>query len=836
MRKLRNPIQYTLIVFLALSLLPIGAYVFMHSRLPDVDGAFYSTYIRGLVRVVRDRWGVPHISAENGSDAYFAYGFTIAQDRLFQMELHRRIARGELAELFGPSFLNYDRQFRTLLFRYTAERYLERADSVDPEALKLLDAFLEGINYFIEREPLPIEFTLLGIKPRRFTRLDCISMVCYMAYSFAYGINTDSLVSMLKRKYPHHNVMELFPGYTREKPVTIMESQAFYKGNSDIGIPRFMVQDIGSPLARFLPNIFRCFITLNSIPVEVGEGLFTLGFNWGGSNSWVIAPSRSASGSAILANDAHVALSNPGIWYEAHIRYGDHENYGYHLPLLPFPMFAHNRGRGWAITMFENDDMDLYYETFHPQKKYLVQYRGNWVKAKKLKEVIKVRGGDDDILEIRITPHGPIISDFLEGYEGKPVSLFWVCHRPDNPVLDIMYRLSISRTMVAFREAISRLAAPGLNFSYVDSSGNIAWWAAGRLPIRPRHINSKEILDGSSGRDEIRGYLPFEKNPHLINPVSGIIVTANNKSTMRPVGPIRDIEGYWVPTDRAARIVELLSARERWSIEDLRVVQTDIKSIAAPSLVAALVGIIEGNSHARERFNSLEESAYRELKSWDYRYDIRSRGATIYNFITYHILKESIEDELGREHFLIYCNLPEYWNFLKAFISDDKSLFWDDINTPEKERREHIIERAYRSAIGELEDRYGSNIENWQWGSIHTIEYIHPIGLKRPMNLLFNIGPLPAPGETRTINRLSSHFGKHDYKVVSVPSFRRLIDYRDLRHSFSILPSGNSGNLLTQHYDDQVEMFLRGEYRVICFTPDQIERDKMHEMIFLPKK
>jgi penicillin amidase len=277
-----NVLKNTVIALVVLSLFPIAVYVFMRIHLPDIDGTFYSESIQKKVMVIRDNWGVPHISAENGRDAYFAYGFTIAQDRLFQMELHRRIARGEIAELFGPSFLNFDRQFRTLLFRYTAERILDSTDSIDPEALELLDAFLEGINCFIDREPLPIEFILLGIKPRRFTRLDCVSMVSYMAYSFAYGINSDSLVSMLKRKYPHHNVMELFPGYTREKPVTIMESQAFYKRDSDVGIHRFMMQEIGpshifyrtssgaSPLSIVFPRWRRGKMCTPSPPIGGG--------------------------------------------------------------------------------------------------------------------------------------------------------------------------------------------------------------------------------------------------------------------------------------------------------------------------------------------------------------------------------------------------------------------------------------------------------------------------------------------------------------------------------------------------------------------------------------
>jgi len=547
----------------------------------------------------------------------------------------------------------------------------------------------------------------------------------------------------------------------------------------------------------------------------------------------VIAPFRSKSGAAILANDGHVALSNPGIWYEAHIRYGNVENYGQFLPLIPFPLFAHNKNRAWAITMFENDDLDLYAETFHPRDKHLVMYRKRWVPLRTIRESIAVKGCGAVVLEIQITPHGPIITEFLNGYQGKPVSISWVCHRADNPVINIVYRLSISRTIEEFRNAISELAAPGLNFSYVDRSGNIAWWAAGRLPLRPAHVNNKEILDGSSGRDEIRGYLPFDKNPHLVNPPSGIIVTANNKSTSRPVGPIPHLQGYWVPTDRAARIVELLSSRERWGIDDLIDVQNDVGAIAAPPFIAAVIPVLDERADGND-FSERERAALELLHSWDFHYTTDSAGATVYHFLTYHVLREAVLDELGEDLFLVYCNLSEFWNFLKAFVRDDSSRFWDRIDTPRIESRGEILVAAFRAAVKEIEERCGKDINDWQWGRIHTIEYVHPLGLKKPMNLMFNLGPFPAPGEARTINRMKSNFGKHDYRVESVPSFRKLIDYGDLSRSLTILPSGNSGNVLSPHYSDQVNRYLSGQYRVINMSGERIEKEKSHEIIFLP--
>ncbi|MBN1532534.1 MAG: penicillin acylase family protein [Spirochaetes bacterium] len=833
MKKSATVLRYGSIVLIALLVvLFIAMKVFIKAKLPTIDGAMKIAGLQDRVEVVRDRWGVPHITAKNGHDAYFALGYTIAQDRLFQIDLQRHLARGELSELLGGSMVEVDKQFRTFLFRRTAEKSLEHPERMNQEALALLDAFLEGVNHFIDRKDLPIEYTLLGSRPRRFTRLDCMSMLSYMSYSFAEGIHSDSLYTMLEKEHPGYDISELFPLYTREEPVTIMENQAFFRGEEPGKGAGFL------HLLRGIPgSVTSRLITGSGLPAagaDLRETVRCIAPPFAGSNSFCIAPSRSATGGAILANDPHIAISNPSVWYEAHMKYDGYETYGYFLPVIPFPLLSHNSYRACGITMFENDDLDLYEETFDPTDDARVKYRGQWVKATVLEETIKVKGENDVKFRIRVTPHGPVITDFLPGYKGKPVSMCWVFHREENPLLNFIYGLNTAKNLHDFEKAISVLAAPGLNYSYADRDGNIAWWAAGKIVVRPPHVKGDRILDGASGRDEWIGYLPFAMNPHLVNPKSGIIVTANNQSTKLPLGPVRELTGYWCPTDRAARITELLSSKERWSIEDLQKVQTDLTPMAAQDIIAVAVKSLEPAAAKSGGLGNTEVDALEKLRTWNRVSTIDSAGAAVYHALIFHIMKEGVLDELGEEHFGTFLSLHGSWNFFKAFMKNPESRFWDDCRTPSRETRDDIILRAFRAAVRNLSDTMGGRVDSWQWGRIHTIEYVHPVGMQKPMNLIFNIGPLPAPGDAHHINRLKSKRNGEVFKVYSIPSTRRIVDMRDPSKSVSILPSGNSGNVGSANYDDQVDLYLRGGYRAMCFTPEQIEKNRAHRLVMAP--
>lgn len=832
MEKRKKIFRVVLIVFGVVVLLFAGVRLYLQSLLPAIDGELRGSAVAESVAITRDSWGVPHINAHNEHDAYYALGYTVAQDRLFQMELQRRLAKGELAEILGPELLETDRQFRTYLFRHTAEKMIREAGRISPESLECFQAFLDGVNYFAETGPLPLEFKMLGIKPEKFTLVDSASFLGYMTYSFTEGIVTDSLATIIKQKYPQIKTEELFPGYTREEPVTIMESQAYYTGATG-KVSAAQVEECRSadaatyaagPLAEedltlLIKDVMK---TAGKVPV----------FN--GSNSWVIGPARSKSGGALLANDPHVVYSNPGVWYEAHLKYPGHENYGYYVPLVPFPFIAHNSTRGWAITMFENDDLDLYAETFKPGDDSAVMYKGDWAKVETLKEKIKVKGGEDSELVIRITPHGPVITDFVEGYKGKPLAMWTTFSQVDNPVLDFLYLLVNAQDLSHFEKILAMLAAPGLNISYVDNTGNIAWWAVGRIPIRPEHMNSKLVLDGASGRDEYLGFLPFEQNPHLLNPDSGIIITANNQSTRNSLGPVRNLEGYWMPSDRAARITELLASREKWSLEDLKTVQNDVKAYNAGWILQTLTDMI-AKASPDQGLSPLEAAALESLKEWDGVYDVKSAAPSLYEHLTYHVLKEGVGDEFGEENFKRYAKTPDHWNFLKAFIKDPASKLWDNVNTAEVETRQDVVLRAFRATVAELEKNYGSDIKKWTWGDVCKIEYVHPIGMKKPFNLLFNIGPYPVPGGYEVINIFGCNTGAHDFKVEWGPSTRRLIDYGDVGHSFAILPTGNSGNFMSPYYSNQAEMYLKGIYRDVVFTDQQIRQDKKHELVMIPQ-
>ncbi|MCX7680069.1 MAG: penicillin acylase family protein [Spirochaetes bacterium] len=810
------------IFFLALELI-------FRIKMPSVEGTINCPNLTAPVTVIRDEWGVPHIKASTAKDAFFAYGYTIAQDRLFQMEIQRRLAKGELSEILGEKLLPIDKKFRTYLFRYAAEKMLLNSKKINPRALEILDAFLAGINYYIETGPLPIEFALMGIPKRPFTRIDSLSMLGYMAYSFNDGISTDPLNSILRQKIKNRNVDELFPEYPKKKSTCIIDNQAYFRSNSQAhsllhrkneqwGILNDIVGVVCEKIFSARDDFF------DSLAHHL-DGVFC----FEGSNSWVIAPFRSAHGKPIIANDPHIAHSLPGIWYEARIQFGEIDNYGYFLPMYPYPLIAHNEKRGWAITMFENDDLDLYYETFHPKNPALVMYRGKWVPVTVRREKIRVKGKGEVEHIIRITPHGPIVSDFIEGYAGKPVSMWWVFLKEENPLLDITYEMLVAKTWQEFEKAISKLAAPGLNLSWADSNGNIAWWGAGYIPIRPKHVNHKKILDGSSGKDEVLGYVPFSQNPKLINPKSGIIVTANNRPTWKPLGGVRNIPGYWRPYDRASRITEILSTKEKWSIEELKAVQTDTYSIGARETLPVLIPILEKANN----LNHHEKEALQVLKSWNLRYDVDSAGAVVFHFLMHHIMKKGVGDELG-DHFVSYADIPDHWIFLKNFIHNPSSKYWDDVKTAKRETRDMIIILAMKAAVEDAISRFRTSPTQWKWGEIHRLEYVHPIGLAKPMNLLYNMGPYPIGGEAHIVNRMKTHFGKMDFKITSIPSTRRLIVVGDPDNSYSILPAGNSGNLKSKHYRDQVKMYLAGQYRKLNFSEASLAGKKTKILNLMP--
>jgi penicillin G amidase len=827
-RALRKFLKWGFFVAL-LVVAAFGSYLTFHvyRSVPDLDKSVSSPKVGHEVRVVRDTWGVPHILADSETDAYFALGYCMAQDRLFQMEILRRLARGELAELLGPPVIKVDRLMRAFRLRAKAEEFEKMArEQFSTQMNAAMDAYLAGVNQCIQEEPLPWEFTTLMIPCRPFTTVDCVSVAAILPITFADGLRSDALKSMLKEQHPDADVDLLFRGIEKT-PVTIMETleevAAFQRDQANTGV-------IEPLAARGLESAANWLDAMAAYGKVAGTHL--------GSNSWVLSGDKTASGKPILANDPHIAFTNPSIWYEAHMKYGDFENYGYHFPPIPIPLIGHNEDRGWGLTMFSNDDVDMYLEKVNPDNPNQVMYRGEWVDCEVIHEIIKVRFGKDVVCDVRITPHGSIANDLLGlmlGYEGPPIALSWVWQNVPYTDVEAFYEMSHARDYDRFAEAIKKITSPGLNISYADAAGNIAWWAAGLLPVRPSHVDPKALLNGWTGEDEIEHYLPFEDTPHLKNPPSGMIVTANNLPTIKPVGTpplqIPLLQGYFKPGDRAGRIEELLVQRNDWTIEALRAVQTDDTGFASRVMVPVMVQL----AHTQEgSLTPYEQKALTYAENWDYRHNVENIGATVFNYWIDSLLSAILSDEMGEKLFAMYATVDDYWIALQDLLSDLDSRWWDDVTTPERESAAKITVRALKQACIEIQKDLGEDMASWQWGRAHTVTYKHPFGYLPGIGKLINIGPLASGGAEQVVNNMLTK-KPHDYSVVAGPSTRRLIDFAKPDQSLTILPTGNSGHIRSRHYDDQAEMFARGEYRPALYSWTDIESAKLHEMHFLPR-
>ncbi|MCH1911316.1 penicillin acylase family protein [Leptospira noguchii] len=820
-------VRKSLITILVLVFLIKVLFVFLiFWKAPRLSGELKIPGLTQPVSVIRDSYGVPHIRSEDSSSAYFALGYVCASDRLFQMEILRRAAKGELSEVLGAELVPTDIFLRQVLLRRTAEKMLQESEKANPQILKELDSFLEGINYFLKTESLPIEFTILGYTPKPFDRLDVMSALSLLSFSFAEALRNDTLYTILERKLPNRNVSELFPRHDAEEPFSIQEDQPSYSPkklteNQKVFLPLAKESKFSKSgeLSDLEPIIQKTNRILKELP------------SLSGSNSWVIGPSRSTTGGAILANDPHIGYSNPGTWYEVHLKAGDHETYGYHLPIFPFPLIAHNVQKAWALTMLENDDMDFYEEILHPTKPNFVKEKGNWVPVQVLKESIQVKGEEPREITIQVTSHGPILSKPIQGYTGPVVSLYWVFHHLSVPLLETIHSLGHCSSLTECSTIVSNLPAPGLNVSYADKNGNIAWWSVGRFPIRKKKTNTRKILNGALGEDDVIGYIPFDQNPKLINPPEGIILTANHLPTYELKGYGKP-EGYWQESDRGRRIHELLSQKKNWTVDDMKKIQTDVHSFSARSIVPLISLEIEEDKN----WSGVFKEALDIYRKFDGENTLDSSGATIFHTLNQFVMLNLWMDEFGESNLQIFGQTAERWNAYKSILANPKSDFWDDLTTPGiKETRREILIRSFAQTVRYLSKEHGGPPSTWKWKNAHKIKFEHPMGKVPALNLIFNQGPFSVASGESVINLMNQKEINPKMTPRVGPSKRRIIDLTNPENSWSVLPTGNSGNLGSPFYGDQIELFLNGEHRKIRFTQSQIEKDSKYIIKMIPK-
>lgn len=754
----------------------------VHQKLPQRDGELQLSGLSAPVTVRYDEWGVPHIDARNEDDLYRALGYLHAQDRLFQMEMLRRLARGELAEVLGPKLVDTDRLFRALGIRQRADELAAASAAItaQPGATRALYAYLDGVNQYQATRPAPLEFEVLGIPKRPFTAADTYSIAGYLAYSFAAAFRTEPALTAVRD--------QLGPDYLRIfdldwHPSGVLEPQA-------LDAPRGRFPDVAPMLAR-LAAVGDQAAALAGLP------------QFEGSNAWVVSGSRTVSGKPLLAGDPHIAYSAPAVWWEAHLRTPQFELYGHHLALNPMALLGHNRRFGWSLTMFQNDDVDLIAEKVNPANANEVWYQGRWVAMTARQETLKVKGQPDQVLTLRRSPHGPIVNDALPGDRGeRPVAMWWAFLETENPVLDGFYRLGRADTLDRARDAASLVHAPGLNIVWANASGDIAWWAAAKLPQRPPGVNPAFVLDGATGEADKPGFLPFSANPHEENPARGYIVSAN----FQPTGDT-PVPGYYNLAERGRRLDGLLSQGKRWDIHNSQALQLDVQTDYGPRVLRPVIPLLRGSASVEEQ--PLVEALVR----WNGAYKADAVAPVLFQQFTAELLRAALKDELGEAQFENLRRTRALDHALPRLMADADSPWWDDRSTPQRETQTDIVRRAWKATVAHLQATLGPDSGTWRWDAVHTLTHEHPLGRQKPLDRIFNVGPFPVPGGHEVPNNFAQRNGSGPWPVVYGPSTRRLIDFARPQEALGVNPVGQSGVWPDAHYADQAALLAQGRYR-----------------------
>jgi len=779
--------------------LGIIGYFIIQSLKPDYEGEIGMPDIAEEVRVYFDTYGIPHIYASREQDAVRALGYVHAQDRLWQMELLRRIAKGKLSEVFGSDLVSTD---KFLLSLGIDQASMSTVAELDPNSrsVQMANHYLAGINHFIENGPTPVEFYLTGIKKTPFTLEDMHDIIGYMAFSFAMGHKTDPLLTNIKNT--------LGPDYLADLGISVDPKTEWIRNHKD-GIEEKALVNMVSVVNQ----------AMDKLPVP----------SFIGSNSWVLAADKTKNGHVILANDPHIGFAQPSVWYEAHVSSPTYEKYGYHIAGIPYPLLAHDRNLAYGLTMFENDDVNFYYEEVNPRDSNQYKAPDGYKTFESVQRTIRVKDGDAVDFSFKKSIHGPILNDIADQIsDQKPVSFQWIYTRQENRLLESLYQMSHGKNIEEFREALPDIHAPGLNVMYGDAEGNIAWWATAKLYEVPDSLNTKLIMDGSSAKSQLTKFLDFDQNPQAVNPPWNYVYSANNQpdSIAGMLYP-----GYYLPENRARRIVALLESENQWDRQKVGEMITDDVSAINPGIVKQLI-----LSADKDPLNETEAAALDQLYQWDGSYDVSQSEPTLYHRWIYYILKNTFEDELGTERFAQLLKTHLVKRLIAPMIQKEESVWWNDTSTEnQNESRSDIVNKSLRNAFDSLYEDYGQDIANWNWGRLHTLEHPHPIGQLAALRSFFNPGPYPVEGSREVINNMAFQYDTTStFQVYSGPSTRRVIDFSDIENSQSILPTGQSGNPFSAHYEDQAKMYNKGEYRKMMLNKEEITSSSKSLLIFRP--
>jgi penicillin amidase len=791
-----------LLIVIILAAVAGGVFIRYTSKkaLPDYNRDIALTGLTSEVKVVRDSFAIPHVIAASEYDAYRATGYLMAQDRLWQMDLLRRLTTGRLSEIFGKDLVTADQLFRSLQFTEKSHMVI---DSCSTEVVACLQAFADGINQYISEngDKLPPEFTILGYKPEPWEPIHSANLIGYMSWGLTMAWQTEVVLYKAGELVDEAHVKELIPD---------MEMQKLYVHPGEL-LPS---------KAEFVSELDHVDRLIKDLGLQVLQA----------SNNWVVSGAKSKTGKPLLANDMHLELNAPGIWYQIHQEVPGKLNVtGVALPGQPFVICGHNEKIAWGMTNVMLDDMDFYVETLSKEDTSLYKLDGKWLPLKTKKEIIYTKEGDTVIRYNRFTHRGPVISGF-KGIKSKVISMRWIGNSYSNEI-ESVYKFNRAGNWNDFRDAAKNFIAISQNIAYADVDGNIGMQTVGGVPVRKG--NAVLFAPGDTSLYDWTGIVPFNELPLTFNPECGYIASANN----RTIG--KDYPYYiscWFDLPfRYEAIVENLTKRDKLGVEDFMEIQADQNSRYAKKLTPVFLESLEA---IKSELNETEMKALDFLSKWDYSMPTSSIASAVFEQTYLELTRVIFEDELGPEVYKKFIDqdlMPTY--LIDGLSVKRESLWCDNVKTADKiESFNDNTNEAFKAAVASLQTRLGNDASKWEWGSIHTLTLMHPLGKVSILDRAFNLnrGPFPVGGSYHTVSPYSYPF---DTPFLSNhgSSHRHIFTVGDWDNSKTIIPAGQSGIPASDFYCDQTALYLNYKYHADPFSLESVASSKQFEMKFLSK-
>jgi penicillin amidase len=828
-----------------------GGYVYLRRSLPQVDGTVKVAGLSAPIEIIRDADAVPHIIAATKLDGLFGLGYAHAQDRLWQMEFQRRIGHGRLSEVLGAATLPQDRFLRTVGFGRAART----AWASMPEwAKRQVNAYVGGVNAFIATHhgsALPPEFTLLRFEPAPWTGVDVVVWVKMMAWDLSGNYSFELLRHDLIVAVGVERMNQLMPAYAADGLSILAgagrtkEAGAPDRKSTERSHPTYQAYPPNLPSQSNLahppdpPSWSRAFFSAVSGDPSVRDFLTTA--EGLGSNNWVVDGTLTASGKPLLANDPHLGTRLPSTWYLAHISAGDFEVIGGTFPGIPAVALGRNRSIAWGATNVAADVEDLYVEHLDPAGTHY-EFRGAQEPITVIPETIVVKGAAPLVLNVRVTRHGPLVSDAINANNAdskasppppavEPLAFRWTALDAEDGTLPAFLKLNEARNWTEFRDALSGYVAPSQNFVFADADGHIGYYAPGHIPIRASGDGSRPA-DGWTGDAEWTGWVPFDELPHLYDPPDHVIVTANNRPA--PASYRYNLGLEWTEPYRAQRVTDLLAgstgpglhATPRFTPDDFARVQGDTLSLHAKTLVPLLL------SHSGA-VDPRDQPAVDRLRQWNFDATADSAATAIFQAWFLHLTPALVADELGPGPTELYRGK---FSFVSRFLVNTlspplpaesgvrpaDSAWCDDVTTSTRETCDDAVAGALRQGMEDLQRRMGNDMTRWRWDAVHLATFPHAldsVAALRPI-LSRSIG---IAGDWSTVN-VSVTAADHPYEAHTIPGYREIIDLSSANDSRFLDAVGQSGHPLSSHYDDFLTDWKNVRHRRMRIERTDIEK------------